>query len=66
MQTAEPGEAPIAEVMAAVARTGGLDYARDRAQRLAQQAERELEELPSTPARDALRASIAYVVERRR
>lgn len=66
MQTAEPSDAQIAEVMAAVARTGGLDYARDRAQRLAQQAERELDELPSTPAREALRASIAYVVERRR
>jgi octaprenyl-diphosphate synthase len=66
MQTPEPSDVQIAEAMAAVARTGGLDYARDRAQRLAQQAERELEVLPPSPAREALRASISYVLERRR
>ena len=66
MQTPEPSEGQIAEVVASVTRTGGLEYARDRAQRLSLQAERELEELPATPAREALRASISYVVERRR
>jgi len=66
MQTPEPSEGQIAEVVASVTRTGGLEYARDRAQRLTVQAERELEELPATPAREALRASISYVVERRR
>jgi octaprenyl-diphosphate synthase len=66
MQPPEPSEGQIAEVGASVTRTGGLEYARDRAQRLTVQAERELEELPATPAREALRASISYVVERRR
>ena len=43
-----------------------LDYARERALRLAQQADGELDRLPPSPARDALRASITYVVDRRR
>jgi geranylgeranyl pyrophosphate synthase len=42
----------------------GLDYARRRAQELAQRAETELETLPPSPAREALRDSIAYAVER--
>jgi octaprenyl-diphosphate synthase len=66
MQTPEPSDAQIAEVMASVARAGGLEYARDRAHRLSQLAERQLETLPHTPAREALRASISYVLERRR
>ena len=45
---------------------GGLEYARERAQRLAQQAEAELDGCPPSPAREALRASITYVLERRR
>jgi geranylgeranyl pyrophosphate synthase len=49
-----------------VSDAGGLDYARERALRLAGQADEELDRLPATPARDALRASIAYVVDRRR
>jgi octaprenyl-diphosphate synthase len=66
MQTAEPSDVQIAEVIAAVTRVGGLEYARDRAHRLSQLAERQLEALPHTPAREALRASIGYVLERRR
>jgi geranylgeranyl pyrophosphate synthase len=53
-------------VNAAVARTGGLEYARERALRLAQVAETELDLLSPSTARDALRASITYVVDRRR
>jgi geranylgeranyl pyrophosphate synthase len=49
-----------------VGEAGGLDYARERALLLAQQADAELEVLPPSPARDALRASITYVVDRRR
>ena len=49
-----------------MAEAGGLDYARERALRLAQQADGELDALPPSPARDALRASITYVVDRRR
>jgi geranylgeranyl pyrophosphate synthase len=49
-----------------VAEAGGLDYARARAVRLAEQADGELDRLAASPARDALRASITYVVDRRR
>jgi octaprenyl-diphosphate synthase len=66
MDTAEPGDGQIGDVIGAVAEAGGLDYARERALRLAQQADGELDELPASPARDALRAAITYVVDRRR
>lgn len=65
MQTAEPSDAQIASVTRAVADAGGLDYARGRALELAQQADAELDTLASSPARDALRAALTYVVERR-
>ena len=63
---AEPDDPQIAEVIATVIQAGGLDYARGRALRLAQQADGELDLLSPSPARDALRASITYVVDRRR
>lgn len=66
LQTPEPSTDQVAEVVEAVARAGGLDYARDRALRFAQQAEGELDVLSPSPAREALRACIAYVTERRR
>jgi octaprenyl-diphosphate synthase len=66
MRTAEPSEFQIQAVIASVAEAGGLDYARERALRLAQQADAELDELPDSPGREALRASITYVVDRRR
>jgi len=66
LQTPEPSSDQVAEVVEAVARAGGLDYARERALRFAQQAEGELDVLPASPAREALRASIAYVADRRR
>ena len=56
----------ITRVVGLVAEIGGLEYARERAQRLAVQAEAELDALPAGPARDALRASITYVLDRRR
>ncbi|HEY8105948.1 MAG TPA: polyprenyl synthetase family protein, partial [Gemmatimonadales bacterium] len=65
LRSAEPGDEQIAEGISAVARAGGLEYARERAQRLGQQADAELDLLPSSPARDALRASITYVLDRR-
>jgi geranylgeranyl pyrophosphate synthase len=55
----------VAEVVALVEQAGGLEYARQRALELALRAEAELEGLPPSPARDALRDSIAYAVERR-
>jgi octaprenyl-diphosphate synthase len=65
LHTPEPTDAQIAEVIMAVSQAGGLEYARERALRLAQLAEGELELLASSPAREALRASITYVVDRR-
>jgi octaprenyl-diphosphate synthase len=66
LHTPEPTDAQIHAVVEAVSDAGGLEYARERALRLAEQAEEELDRLPESPARDALRASIAYVVDRRR
>jgi octaprenyl-diphosphate synthase len=66
METPEPTDRQIAEIIAAVAEAGGLEYARDRALRLAQQADVELDALAPSRARDALRASITYVVDRTR
>lgn len=65
LRSAEPGDEQITEVISAVARAGGLEYARERAQRLGQQADAELDLLPPSPARDALRGSITYVLDRR-
>jgi octaprenyl-diphosphate synthase len=65
MDTAEPDDAQIGDVITAVGEAGGLEYARERALRLAQQADGQLDALPASPARDALRAAITYVVDRR-
>jgi len=66
LRSPEPNDDQIADVITAVARAGGLEYARERALRLAQVAEAELDVLPPSTARDALRASITYVIDRRR
>jgi octaprenyl-diphosphate synthase len=66
METAAPTDDQIGQVVEAVRDAGGFDYARSRALRLAEQADAELDALASSPARDALRASITYVVDRRR
>jgi len=66
MQTPEPSDSQIAEVIMTASRAGGLEYARERALRLAQLAEGELDLLPPSAAREALRASITYVIDRRR
>ena len=65
LHTPEPSDAQIAEVILAVGRVGGLEYAPERALHLAQQAEGELDLLSPSAARDALRASITYVIDRR-
>lgn len=62
----EPGDAEVTRVMNAVARCGGLDYARERADAYAALAESAIETLPPSASRDALRDAIAYAVERRR
>jgi octaprenyl-diphosphate synthase len=66
LQTPEPSDSQIAEVIMTVSRAGGLEYARERAMRLAQVAEGELELLQPSAAREALRAGITYVIDRRR
>jgi octaprenyl-diphosphate synthase len=66
MRTEEPGADQVADVIALVAATGGLEYARERAQRWAARADAELDHLPSSPSRELLRASVAYALERRR
>lgn len=66
LRNPEPADREITDVVTAVASHGGLDQARERAQRLATQAEEDLGMLPETPARETLRASLAYVLERRR
>jgi octaprenyl-diphosphate synthase len=62
----EPTDEGIARVMEMVIAHGGLEYARDAAMRCATRAEEALAGLPEGPALDALRASIAHAVERRR
>jgi octaprenyl-diphosphate synthase len=65
LHSPEPSDSQIADVIQAVANAGGLEYARERALRLAQQAEGELDLLQVSAAREALRASITYVIDRR-
>ena len=62
----EPDDAAVALVIGRVRRSGGLDYARERALEHAARAEAALEDLPPSPARDGLRDAIVYAVERRR
>ena len=66
MATPEPSTDQIERVVADVTEAGGLVYARERAHEFAARAERELEVLTPGPARDMLRASLSYVLERRR
>ena len=66
MATPEPSDEQIGRVVARVAEAGGLEYARERAQHLAAQAEQELEALPPSPSREILRDSLSYVLDRRR
>jgi len=65
MATDDPSDAQVAEVIRLVEAGGGLEVARRRALDLAQQAEAQLASLPASTAREALRDSIAYAVERR-
>jgi octaprenyl-diphosphate synthase len=61
----EPDDELIADVTAIVAQSGGLDYARTRGERYAEEAEAALFGLPDGPVRTALGEAIAYVMERR-
>ncbi len=65
MDNPEPTQAEITAVVAAVRRHGGLDYARTRAQGLMAEADADLGSLRPSPARELLRASLGFVLERR-
>jgi octaprenyl-diphosphate synthase len=65
MAAPEPSEQQISRAIQLVADSGGLEYARERAHRLAAEAERELDALPQSAARETLRDSITYVLDRR-
>lgn len=66
MASAQPTDEQIAAVIAVVTEAGGIDYARQRAARLAEQADEELDALPPSHARETLRDCITYVLDRRR
>ena len=66
MAAAEPTAEQIERVVGHVKAAGGIEYAKARAERLGQEAHTELNELPDSPARDLLRASVNFVMERRK
>ena len=66
MATEDPSTEQVAQVIEHVRAAGGLDYARMRAHRFADQAAQELEHLAPGPDRDLLRASVSFVMERRK
>lgn len=63
--TERPEEALLSEVIAIVKDSGGLDYARRRGERFAQEAEEALAGVPASPIRSALVDAITYVMDRR-
>lgn len=66
MATAEPTSDQVARVVEHVRSAGGIEYARGRAQAFADAALGELESLPAGPDRELLRASVGFVMERRK
>jgi octaprenyl-diphosphate synthase len=66
MASAEPSDGAIHAVIAAVTDCGGLEYARRRAQGFIEAAEADLAILEPSLARETLRASLGYVLDRRR
>lgn len=66
MATPVPSDEQVALVVDHVRKAGGIEYARRRAQELAETALTELECLPAGPDRDRLAQSVVFVTERRR
>jgi octaprenyl-diphosphate synthase len=60
-----PSDALVAEVVAIVAESGGLDHARSLGARFADEANEALAALPASPVRASLGDAIVYVMERR-
>jgi octaprenyl-diphosphate synthase len=63
--TTDPDEEAVTDVIAIVRESGGLDYARRRAEQLAREAEDSLSDLPEGAVKSALTDAISYAVERR-
>ena len=62
----EPKDDAIAEIVELVGRSGGLDYARERAAEFAERAAAELVGLPEGEPTESLREAVAYVIGRDR
>jgi octaprenyl-diphosphate synthase len=60
-----PDSSQVAEAIAAVRDAGGVEAARGRTTRFAEEAEAALQQLPASPHRTALVDAITYVMERR-
>jgi octaprenyl-diphosphate synthase len=60
-----PDDAVLADVIGIVSDAGGIEYARQRGEQFAHDAEQALRVLPQTPVRSALTDAIAYVMDRR-
>ena len=63
--TPEPADEQIARVVEIVSDRGGLEYARRRGEAFGEEAERALEGLPDSEARQSLADAITYVLDRR-
>jgi octaprenyl-diphosphate synthase len=62
----EPADEEISRIVDLVTDLGGVEYARNKAQAFAEEAQQALEGLPEGSVLDALRDSITYVVDRNR
>jgi octaprenyl-diphosphate synthase len=63
--TETPDPAMVREVITIVTEAGGIATARQRGEQFAEEAEQALADIPETPVRSALVATITYVMERR-
>jgi octaprenyl-diphosphate synthase len=63
--TPQPDEDAVNEVISMVRESGGLEYARRRADQFAQESEEALSSVPDSPARAVLLDAIGYAVDRR-
>lgn len=62
--TEAPSDELIADAIGIVTECGGIEYARERGEQFADDAERALRVLPTSPVRSALTDAIAYVMDR--
>ena len=63
--TTDPDEDSVTEVVGLVHESGGIEYARRRADQFAREAEEALSGVPNGAARSMLLEAIGYVVDRR-